>query len=110
MTSTLNSQIIARNEEITGRGVSNDLFHDERRPEPGFDNINVVIRSEVMSFCLWWSYHPIPNYIYSILNFSLFFRVRPISGKQTPYAERRDQSSVSFPDAGQIQVLFLSFI
>ena len=48
MTSTLNEQIIDQNEQITGRGVSNDLFHDQKRPESGFDNINVVIRFEVM--------------------------------------------------------------
>jgi hypothetical protein len=47
MTSPLNStKIIEQNLEITGRGVSNDLYYDERKVEPGFDNINVVIRFE----------------------------------------------------------------
>lgn len=44
MTSPSNSpKIIEQDSEIAGRGVSNDLY-DERKGEPGFDNINVVIR------------------------------------------------------------------
>ncbi|CAG2106305.1 unnamed protein product [Medioppia subpectinata] len=75
MSSTLNSQIIDTNEQMTGRGVSNDLFHDQRPTEPGLDNINVVIR------------------------------VRPVSKKvvQTPNSDRKDQI-LNYPDAGQIQV------
>ncbi|XP_054155363.1 kinesin-like protein Klp68D isoform X4 [Oppia nitens] len=74
MTSTTNSRSIDSNEQMTGRGVSNNaVFHDQRPPELGFDNINVTIR------------------------------VRPVSTKYGLYSDRKE-SSLNFPDAGQIQV------
>ncbi len=51
--------------------------------------------------------------LYLFLNFVCSHhqnRVRPLSQKQQLYEDRKDQSSLNFPDAGQIQVQSMRFI
>lgn len=86
-TSTYSSRMVEPSEQIAGKGVSDDFFGDQTRPEPGFDNINVVIR-----LSLWLALQLLMDSL--VVGFDLCLR----SEAQTATQEISRHSTSQMPD------------